>query len=82
MLVLFKMPSVIRLAQYRIVGVTTRNADRHGKITFGDRTVPDFVTALALPDQRAAGVAQGLVELRRHLRRSRFSFAQCSDLKK
>jgi len=47
------------------------DTDRHGEITFSDRAVPNFVAALALPDQRAAGgpqqVAQRAIELLSHL---------------
>jgi hypothetical protein len=45
------------LAQDRVGGVATGNADRHGKIPLGDRAMPDFVAALALPDKRATGGA-------------------------
>jgi hypothetical protein len=43
------------LAQDRVGGVATGNADRYGKISLGDRAMPDFVAALALPDERATG---------------------------
>ena len=72
------------LTQDSIGGVSARNADRHGKISFGNRAVPDFVTAAPLPDQRAAGGAQQIpqraIELRRHSACGRFGFAQRGNL--
>ncbi len=45
------------LAQDRVGGVATGNADWDGKIPLGDWAMPDFVAALALPDERAPGGA-------------------------
>jgi hypothetical protein len=47
-----------RLAQDGVGGVPARDADRHREIPFRDRAMPDFVTALALPNQRASCSAQ------------------------
>jgi len=73
-----------RLAQDGIGGMAARNADRHGEIPLGDRAMPDFMAALALPDQSAAGgaqqVAQGPIELRGHSGRGGLGFAQRGDL--
>jgi hypothetical protein len=53
------MTLVIQRGTLVCVGrVAAGNADRHGDISLGDRAVPDFVAALALPDLRAAGGAQ------------------------
>jgi hypothetical protein len=62
------------------------NPNRYGEIPLGDRASPDFVTTLALANQKTAGAAQQIaqyfVELRGHLRSSRFDFAQCRNLQK
>jgi hypothetical protein len=52
-----KMPRANRPGAEGIGGVSARDADRHGKIPLGDGTVPDFVTAPALPDENAIGRA-------------------------
>ena len=63
-----------------------RDSNRNGEIGSGDRAMPDFVAASALPDHGAAGgfqqFAQRPVELRRHSRGRGFCFAQGRDLKK
>lgn len=75
-----------RLAQNGVGGVAARDADGHREIPLGDRAVPDFVAALALPDERAARftqqIAQRPIELRRHSGCRRLGFAQSGDLQK
>lgn len=44
-----------RLTQNGVGRVTARDADRHGEISLGYRTMPDFMTALSLPHQNTAG---------------------------
>lgn len=59
-----------RLTQDRIRRVAARYARRYSKIPFRQWAMPDFVTALALPNEgatcRPQQIAQRLVELRRH----------------
>ena len=46
------------LPQNGVRGVTADDADRYGKISAGDGAMPDFVAALALPDELATGLTQ------------------------
>jgi hypothetical protein len=72
------------LAQNSVGGVAARDSNRHREISLGDRAMPNLVAALALPHHHAARgtqqVAQGSVELRRHLRRGGLCFTQRGDL--
>src|SRR5665213_1532944 len=45
-----------------IGGVTARDSERHWKISLRYRAVPDFVTALPLTHQRAAGCTQQVTQ--------------------
>src|SRR5579872_2463898 len=58
------------LTQDCICRVPAWDADGHRETPFRDRAIPDFVAALALPDEgatcRPQQLAQRLVELRRH----------------
>ena len=73
-----------RLTQDSIGGVTAGNTDGHSEIPLRDRAVPDFVAALALPDERASRRTQQLpqsaVELRSHSGGGRFGFPERCDL--
>ena len=72
------------MAQNGICRMAAWDADGHSKILFGDRTVPNFVAALALPYHFASCLAQEFtqwaVELRGHSGSGRFGFAKRSDL--
>lgn len=74
------------LTQDGIGSVPTGNANGHREISLGDRAVPDFVTALALPyhstTRRSQKIPQRPVELRRHSSAQRLGFAQGGDLQK
>src|SRR5689334_224135 len=58
------------LTQDGVGRVAAWNTDRHCEITLRQRTGPDFMAALALPNKRAAGCAQQVsrraIELRGH----------------
>ena len=73
-----------RLTKDCIGSVATRNADRHGEISFRDRAMPNFVAAVALPHENATRgtqqIAQRLIKLRRHSGCGRLGFAQRGDL--
>ena len=74
------------LPENGVRGVTARDTDWHGEAAGRDWAAPDLVTALALPDQRAAGraqeIAQPNIELRGHSSGERLGFAQRGKLKK
>jgi hypothetical protein len=73
------------LAKNCVRGVAAWDADRHGEVPLGDRAVPDFVAAFALPHEHttciAQQIAQRTVELRSHSGGDRFGFFQRRDLK-
>ena len=68
-----------RLPQDAVRRVAACNAERNRKVSLCNRAIPDFVTALALADQRAAcrpkQLSQCAVELGRHSGGQRFCFA-------
>jgi hypothetical protein len=47
-----------RLPQDRVSGMTAWNPDGNCEVYLRNGTVPDFVAAMALPDQTATGGAQ------------------------
>jgi hypothetical protein len=72
------------LPQNGIRCVPTRNPDRHGEISSGDRAMPDLMAALALADKSTPGstrqIPKSAIELRGHSGGHELGFAQSGDL--